>query len=102
MNKKYARRIALITVACSVSQLGVAGQLPTAKDLVPVVINLHASNNATSAVTIWIPKATSPSRKISKTARQSTTKVISLPASNNGVRSITVRTHDGRVLNQDV
>jgi hypothetical protein len=100
MKRTHVLKIALITVAvamvANVRDVGVAGQVSAAKDLVPVVINLHAPNNATSEVTVWIPKATSPSTKPSKITKKRAEKVISLPASNSGLRSVTVWTDEGR------
>jgi hypothetical protein len=100
MKRTRIMKVALITAAvaivANVRDVGVASQVSAAKDLVPVVINLHAPNSATSTVTVWIPKATPPTTKPSMITKKRVEKVISLPASNGGLRSVTVWTDQGR------
>jgi hypothetical protein len=73
-----------------------AAETPTAKGgaskLIPKVIELHAPNNATPSVTVWIPKKTTRSSGEIATAKRGATRLIYLHAPNNATPSVTIWT----------
>lgn len=96
MKTNLIRTCARLTIATALFAAGVgisaAGEVTTAKGAATKVISLHAPNNATPSVTIWLPKAeTRRSRKIA-TVKGGATKLIYLPAPNNATQSVTVWT----------
>ncbi len=86
-------RVALVMVLLAgVSGVVIAGGPPISTNQVPTVIDLHAPNNATPAVTVWITKPSSSTLRTRTAGTQPTARVIELPASNNASRSMTVWT----------
>lgn len=91
-------RLAIIAAAVLVTSAGIvaAGETSTAKGgaskLIPKVIELHAPNNATPSVTVWIPST--PTRNVGEiaTAKGGAARLIDLHAPNNATRSVTVWT----------
>jgi hypothetical protein len=96
MKKTRTKQIVRVVLALAigsltgVSEVAIAGGSAIPTNLVPKIVDLHAPNNATLAVTVWIPKASSATPNARKPGTQGTTRVIELPASNGGGRSITV------------
>ncbi len=95
-NRIIVRSRLAIAAALLVTSAGLvaAGETPTAKDgaskLIPKVIELHAPNNATPSVTVWIPSP--PSRNVGEnaTAKGGAAKLIYLHAPNSATPSVTV------------
>jgi hypothetical protein len=88
-------RVALVMLLLAeVSGTVIAGGPAIPTNQVPTVIDLHAPNNATPVVTVWIPQPSSGTAKTCTAGTQRTARVIELPASNGGSRSITVWIHD--------
>jgi hypothetical protein len=96
MKKTRTNQIARVVLALAigslagVSEVAVAGRSPIPTNLIPKIVDLHAPNNPTSAVTVWIPKASSTNANACRPVTLGTARVIELPASNGGGRSITV------------
>jgi hypothetical protein len=80
--------LALVTGAAGIS---IAGEISTSKSQVAKVIELHAPNNASQSVTVWIPKAASRSAR-NNTAKPRAAKVLELHAPNNPTPSISIWT----------
>ena len=98
MKKKRTNQIAWIALVmvllAEASGTLIAGGPATPTNQVPTVIDLHAPNNATPAVTVWVPNPSSGTAKTCTAGTQRTARVIELPASNDASRSITVWTQD--------
>lgn len=83
-------RVALaIALFAGTSGIGLAGGPLASQGLVPKVIDLHAPNNATVSVTIWVPRNGIP-RNGPAMERRTSTKVVDLHAPNNATPSATV------------
>lgn len=86
-------RLTLATAALAVSGgIAIAAESATGLKLVPQVIELHAPNNSTPTVTIWMPERTTKHGADAAATKRDAIRVIQLPASNNSMSSVTVRT----------
>lgn len=63
-----------------------------AAKLIPKVIELHAPNNATPSVTVWIPSTPARNSGETATAKGGAAKLVELHAPNNATPSVTVWT----------
>lgn len=83
-----------IATALLVTSAGiiVAAETSTAKGGAAQLIQLHAPNNATPSVTVWIPKKATRSSGEIATAKGGATRLIYLHAPNNATPSFTVWT----------
>jgi hypothetical protein len=83
-----------IVIALLVTNAGIvaAGETSTAKGGATRLIHLHAPNNATPSVTVWIPKKATRSSGEVATAKGGATKLVYLHAPNNATPSVTVWT----------
>lgn len=88
------RSLAAVTLAAGISGIAIAGPTTAAKDEVAKVIDLHAQNNATRSVTIWVPKSMAQVAEKPATARRA--RVIDLHAPNNSTPSVTIWTPEAK------
>lgn len=92
LNSTLARlTIAAAVLAASVG-ISAAGEIATAKGGATTLIYLHAPNNATPSVTVWIPKVKSQESVKAATAKGGASKLTYLHAPNNATQSVTVWT----------
>ncbi len=92
--------LAQLTIATALLVTGAgivaAGETATAKGgpakLIPKVIELHAPNNATASVTVWLPNPATRSSGEIATTKGGATRLIYLHAPNNAMPSVTVWT----------
>ena len=91
-------RLTIIAAALLVTSAAIvaAGEIPTAKGgaakLIPKVIELHAPNNATPSVTVWLPITPARNGGEIATAKGGAAKLIELHAPNNATPSVTIWT----------
>jgi hypothetical protein len=87
-----ARLLAVTALFAASVGLITAGETATAKGGATQLIQLHAPNNATPSVTVWIPKKTTRSSGEIATAKGGATRLIYLHAPNNATPSVTIWT----------
>jgi len=80
------------TLLATSTRILAAGEIPTAKGGATKLLQLHAPNNATPSVTVWVNKSATPSRNEPKTAKGGAARLIELHAPNNATPSATVWT----------
>ncbi len=94
MKIKHVNKLVRLTIATAIlsgsAGMVVASEATPTQHLVAKVIELHAPNNATQTVTVWLPAPVSRNAGETKTVRNDTAKVIELPASNCSIQSVTV------------
>lgn len=87
-----ARLLAVTALFAAGVGMSAAGEISTAKGGATRLIYLHASNNATPSVTVWIPKKATRSSGEIATAKGGATRLIYLHAPNNATPSVTIWT----------
>ncbi len=87
-----ARLLAVTALFAAGVGMSAAGEPRTAKGGASQLIYLHAPNNATPSVTVWIPKKATRSSGEIATAKGGATRLIYLHAPNNATPSVTVWT----------
>jgi hypothetical protein len=72
----------------------VIGETSASRPAAPKVIELHAPNNATPSVTIWVSQARTQSPANKPTSRHPSAKVVELHAPDSPISSVTVMKAD--------
>lgn len=96
MKTKNINRLVRLTIAAALLAasvgLATAGETATAKGGASQLIQLHAPNNATPSVTVWLPNTATRKGGPIATAKGGATRLIYLHAPNNATPSVTVWT----------
>lgn len=96
MKMKHMTTIVRLAITAALLAAGIgmatAGETTTAKGGASKLIYLHAPNNATPSVTVWLPSTPTRNGGQIATAKGGAARLIQLHAPNSPTQSVTVRT----------